>query len=1092
MPHRTMQLDTTFRGRIIQVCEALSYQDAVSNHILALHALFLQLGLKSEVYAKWHDPRLEDQRRPLEALQAAQDDVLLFHFCGRSEHALPVALQAYCTRVMVYHNITPAAFFQPQSRLHGFCVEGREQLQACVGQFHRFWADSAFNLEELIALGADPAAGSVVPIIVPPPAAAEEADRAPGSWLFVGRVAPNKRQVDLVRLFERVRSETPELARSLVLAGGYEPEDPYFRELVEAVQDSPAAPAIRLAGKVTDEERERLYRGSALYVSMSEHEGFGVPLVEAALRGLPVVALDITAVGETMGQGPGLAASPAEVRPLARRVQQDSAFRAELLAHQAANARRFGPGAVGTRVVEALGKVLPCGRPYRKVSVVICTYNRRSYLERVFDYLRHQSHPGFEVIVVDGPSDDGTRELLKRHAHELKLAFNPERNLSKSRNLGIELADGDVVAFIDDDALPFNDWVARILAEYNARPLTTAGLGGPAYYAGTFWFQAEDSGINRFAEAKVNIANGEIGRDGWLRYNTGTNATFATAALRAHGGFDEQFDYYLDESEVCFRLQRAGLLVGYSPDVVVRHEFAQSHNRQGRLNYNWFTICKNTAYFAGAYSGLEGTALRHYLDERMARERISPIDEALAAGDITKEERDRHVKAIGAGIEQGLADVAHYPRRRTLAAAPGGFKPYPVHFSEASPALPARRLHVCIISRELPPFAAGGGVGTLYYHLASELLMMGHRVTAIVPGGEARRFEQGNIRVRFTPQAPVRVAHADGGFERNLAWSVSAMAELAALHAEDPVDIVDSSLWDSEALAVALLPAAQRPKVVVRLVTPFALASQINGWQPDPATAALFMGAERALIEHADAVVPISESIASSVEEIHGIRRDTRWRRIPCGIAYWPFFDVNQGYNEFPQLGDLPNAALASQRLVLFVGRLERRKGVDLIMEAAPAILRADPEAHLVLAGRDVENWATRELPEALRGRVHVVGEIDNPTREKLFARAFCVLFPSRYESFGLVPLEACVHGVPVVAARAGAIPEVVEDGRSGLLFDPESSASLATCVVRLMREPLLHASLAAGARQRVRTLSSRASAQASQDLYRSLLNPGA
>jgi glycosyltransferase involved in cell wall biosynthesis len=709
-------------------------------------------------------------------------------------------------------------------------------------------------------------------------------------------------------------------------------------------------------------------------------------------------------------------------------------------------------------------------------------------LERVLGYLRDQSDPAFEVIIVDGPSDDGTRELLQHHADEVKLAYNPERNLSKSRNLGIELADGEVVAFIDDDALPFNDWIANILAEYNARPLTTAGLGGPAYYAGTFWFQAEDNGINRFAEAKVNIASNQIGQDGWFRYNTGTNATFATLALREHGGFDEQFDYYLDESEVCFRLQQAGLLIGYAPDVVVRHEFAQSHNRQGRLNYNWFTICKNTAYFIAAYSSLKGEALKMHIEQRMQLERIDGFDKALAEGHLTADDHARYVDAVRKGAAQGLSDAMHYPRRRPLKPAPGRFRPYAVEFQAPVAASEKSRLHVCIISREFPPFVAGGGVGTLYYHLASELLMMGHRVTAIVPGGELNIFKQGNMRVHFTPQAAVEVTGADGGFGRNIAWSVTAMARLAAVHEQDPVDIVDSALWDSEALAVALLPAHRRPKVVVRLVTPYALASQINGWQPDPATAALFMGAERALIAAADAVVPISESIAQSVEKTYGLHRDARWHLVPCGIAYWPFFDVNQGYNEFPELERLPAAVLASGRIVLFVGRLERRKGVDLILDAAPEILRSDPAAHIVLAGRDVEGWADRPLAAELQGRVHFVGEVDNGTREKLLARAWCLLFPSRYESFGLVPLEAFVHGVPVVAARAGAIPEVVQDGQSGLVFESESSLELSRCVMSLLVDPALRERLSAGARRRVRELGSRQSAVRSVQLYRNLL----
>ena len=1088
-----MQMNTAFKGRIVQVTEALSYQDAVSSHVLTLHRLFTALGLRSEVYSQWHDAQLESQRQPLEALRLDETDVMLFHFCGRSAHALPVVLQSYCTRIMQYHNVTPAAFFPAKSRLHGFCVEGRQQLEASVKHFHRVWADSQFNLDELLALGAEPRHATVLPIIVDaPPAARAPAERTRGTWLFVGRIAPNKRQVDLVRLFAQARRETPDIAQGLILAGAHETADPYHQELVDTIKSCGVGPFVRLAGAVPDVEREWLYRSASVYVSLSEHEGFGVPLIEAAARGLPVVALDTTAVGETLGNCDGVVAQRREVLPLIRRLHADDAFRAALVQQQQDNTHRFLPDSVAATLVQALSGVLPWGQPYRTVSVVICTYNRKDYLERALDYLRHQRCPAFEVIVVDGPSDDGSKELLQERAHEIKLAHNPERNLSKSRNLGIELADGDVVAFIDDDALPFDDWVQHILAEYNARPLTTAGLGGPAYYAGTFWFQAEDNGVNRFAEAKVNIDARQIGRDGWFRYNTGTNATFATAALREHGGFDEQFDYYLDESEVCLRLQQSGLLIGYAPDVVVRHEFAQSHNRQGRLNFNWHTICKNTAYFIAAYSGLKGDELQSYVNQRMQQDRIKDFDEAFDKGSISAAEHARYTQAVRDGAAQGLVDALRYPRRRALQAQPGRFRPYPVLHLPASTDPACDRLHVCIISREFPPFVAGGGVGTLYYHLASELLMMGHRVTAIVPGGELNMFKQGNMRVHFTPQAALEVEGADAGFVRNMGWSVAAMARLAAIHAEDPVDIVDSALWDSEALATALLPAGGRPKVVLRLVTPYALASQINGWRPDPATAALFMGAERALIQAADAVVPISESIAASVEKIHGLRRDTRWHPVPCGIAYWAFFDVNQGYNEFPQLGSLDPSVLDRARIVLFVGRLEHRKGVDLILQAAPAILRSDPQAHLVLAGRDVEGLATRALPHGLQGRVHFVGEVDNATREKLLARAHCLLFPSRYESFGLVPLEAFVHGVPVVAARAGAIPEVVEDGLSGLLFDAESAQDLARCTVLLLTDPVLRARLSAGALNRVKALGSRQSAVRSVELYRTLSRAGA
>ena len=1082
------RLNTQFDGRIVQVTEALSYQDAVSDHVINLNRLVNDLGLRGEVYTKYHDTRLDSYRLPLEELHLSDRDVVILHFYGKSDFALEKVSQAYCTKIILYHNITPAHFFPTGSRLCRFCTEGREQLASHLRYFHFTWAVSQFNLDELLSLGAKPITSAIVPIIVHSPVNnLISLERKSGSWLFIGRIAPNKNQVGLVRLFAEVRRQMSAVAQTLILAGGFEPDDLYFNEIKQAIHDYGLNDAVQLLGKVTDEEREILYKTASVYVSISEHEGFGVPLVEAALRGLPVVALRSSAISETL-KNFGVFDTETELLKNIIRLHQDEKYRINITKQQADDAKRFGSHQVRHILAKALGNVLPVNQPFNTVSVIICTYNRRAYLERVLDYLQYQRNHNFEVIVVDGPSYDGTKELLSKNIGKIKITHNPERNLSKSRNLGIELADGDIVAFIDDDALPFDDWGVRVLNAYNTRPLTTAGLGGPAYYAGTFWFQAQDNGINKFADAKINIDSAEIGSNGWFRYNTGTNATFVTSKLRTCGGFDEQFDYYLDESELCYRLQLDGALIAYEPEVVVRHEFAQSHNRQGRLNYNWYTICKNTAYFIAAYSGVVGEALNTYLNQRMQLDRIQVFEHAQRNGEISEDELNSYRTAVIKGITQGVLDAQDYPRIRELRPAPGNFLPYSVIAQETTSPHLLERLHICIISREFPPFAAGGGVGTLYYHLASELIMMGHKVTVIVPAENPNIFEQGNIRVHFTPTVPVAITDAEEGFVRNMSWSISALQKLAAIHKEDPIHIIDSALWDTEALAVTLLPKESRPHVIVRLVTPYALAASINGWNPPARTQNLFMEVERALITHADAVVPISESIASSIEKTYDIVRDNRWHHIPCGIAYWPFFDVNQGYNEFPQLEKLPREALECGRMILFLGRLERRKGIDLIFDAAPSFLMSAPDAHLVLAGRDVEGWAGRELPAELRNRIHYVGEVDNPTRDKLLARAWCVLFPSRYESFGLVPLEAFVHGVPVIAASAGAIPEVVEDKVSGLLFESGSAVALASAVASLLANEDLYRRLTKGAGSRVRALGSRISAERSVALYHKVL----
>ena len=90
----------------------------------------------------------------------------------------------------------------------------------------------------------------------------------------------------------------------------------------------------------------------------------------------------------------------------------------------------------------------------KKVSIVICTYNRADFLKRTLKSLQYQIYKNFEVIVVNGPSTDGTKDILEQYKGIVKIAVNPKTNLSISRNMGIRMSAGDIVAFIDDDAIP--------------------------------------------------------------------------------------------------------------------------------------------------------------------------------------------------------------------------------------------------------------------------------------------------------------------------------------------------------------------------------------------------------------------------------------------------------------------------------------------------------------------------------------------------------------------------------------------------------------------------------------------------------------
>jgi glycosyltransferase involved in cell wall biosynthesis len=1093
-----MFMKSNFAGRILQVIEALDYGDAVSRQACEIEEMLHRMGYSTGIYSRWHHQKMEHARSDLEELQVTDRDIVIFHFSGFSEYVLPFLQRFRCTKVCVYHNITPPSFFKAGTGIYEHCRKGIEQLPDIIKSFHFFWGDSAYNIEQLVNAGARREKCAVVPIIVEraPRDLEPRLERQQGTWMFLGRVAANKAHIKLVELFAEVRAESAELAERFYLVGGFQDDDAYYVELVRRIGELNLQKHVVITGKVTDAKVAEHFARSSIYVSMSEHEGFGVPLIEAALADLPVVALNNTAVGETMGAGQGAVYSTSELKDLIKRILRDPAERSRVLMEQKKNALRFSRYSVEGALESALAHILP-GRDFdAKVSVVICTYNRRDLLDRCLDYLQYQTNQNFEVVVVDGPSTDGTEAVLARYNERIKIGRNPERNLSKSRNLGIELASGSIIAFIDDDALPFDDWIDTLIREFSTSPLTLAGLGGPVYYAGTLKYQAEDIGINRFAEAKPNIDSADIGSNGWERSLLGTNACFRASALHDAMGFDEQFDYFLDESELSFRLQRNNLVVGYCADLFLRHEFAQSHNRGGKYKYNWFTICKNTAYFIAAYSGYSGDALSQFVARRILEERIKPLEAGFAAGEVSSDELTQYVEAINAGVQQGLADAEGFPRTRKLAETKTPFLPFTRAAAYPLLGRDLNRLHICIVSKEFPPFGASGGIGTLYYHLASELLLMGHEVTVITPADEAGDYIQGRFAVRYVKRERAVSdldANPAAAFVDNLNWSVSALAAIAELHDEKPVDVVDSALWDSECLAFSLLEHDARPPLVVRLVTPFPVAEKLNGWSIPDRDRDLLRAAEQSLIANADAVVPISESIAGTIENEYGISRDERWHHSHCGMAYWTFFDSQHGYTDLPSTTGKPFPVPPGAKLVLFVGRLESRKGVDLLLNAANEFLAADGEAHLLLAGRDIENWTGRSqdiLAKSILNRVHFFGEVSDATREKLLHAAYCLVFPSRYESFGLVPLEAFTHGVPVVASNAGAIPEVVSDGRSGLLFDSGNAQALASKVTLLLSQNELRARLSEGAKRQSKKFSSRKTAIQAIEIYSQLLRP--
>jgi glycogen(starch) synthase len=172
---------------------------------------------------------------------------------------------------------------------------------------------------------------------------------------------------------------------------------------------------------------------------------------------------------------------------------------------------------------------------------------------------------------------------------------------------------------------------------------------------------------------------------------------------------------------------------------------------------------------------------------------------------------------------------------------------------------------------------------------------------------------------------------------------------------------------------------------------------------------------------------------------------------------------------------ELSRSAFAApdERIILFVGRLVQEKGVHLLIDAVPKVLHYYSNAKFIIAGRGpAEDYLRNKAVDmGITNRIYFTGYIDDRTRDFLYREANVAVFPSLYEPFGMVVLEAMAAMTPVVVADVGGLSEIVVHEENGLKFYAGNPNSLADNVLRLLHEPGLAARLAATAKQEISKL---------------------
>ena len=352
--------------KIHQWVPAAHRGDAIGDSARTVRHMLRGMGHDSEIFALTIDDDLRGDVLPFTDGAATRGDVTIFHFALPSPMTDAFARLAG-VKILQYHNITPASFFAAyDAGLFRLAALGRRELATLAGRVDLALGDSEFNREELEALGF--ARSGVMPIAVntrritgAPPRPALERILSDGliNILFVGRIVPNKKIEDHIRLAEMYKRYVDSYYR-FIFVGRYDGLPRYYSQVRALIAEYQMLPdRFWFTGPVPDEDLAAFYRWSDAYVSLSEHEGFCVPLVEAMAADVPIVAYAAGAVPETLG-GAGLLFAPKDLEVAAEllgSVVYDRDVRARVLEGQRRRLQDFTPNRIEERLCQILSSL---------------------------------------------------------------------------------------------------------------------------------------------------------------------------------------------------------------------------------------------------------------------------------------------------------------------------------------------------------------------------------------------------------------------------------------------------------------------------------------------------------------------------------------------------------------------------------------------------------------------------------------------------------------------------------------------------------------------------------------------------------------
>ena len=294
--------------RVIQIVPSLSPGDGVGNDCLAIKRALLERGYETQIYADSISPKLpKGTALGIGKLpELSQEDVILFHLASGSDLNFKID-KLPGKKVLRYHNITPPEFFKKYSKgAQNSCFYGYEGVKYLSDKMDYVIAVSDYNRKDLICMGYQ-CEMDVMPILIPFADYEKEPDRSViekyqdgrTNIVFTGRINPNKKQEDVIKSFYLYKKYYDADAR-LFLVGSCDGME-FYQKRLEAYVEKLQLKDVYFTGHIPFAQILSYYHLADVFLCMSEHEGFCIPLVEAMYFDTPVVAYDSSAVGDTLG-----------------------------------------------------------------------------------------------------------------------------------------------------------------------------------------------------------------------------------------------------------------------------------------------------------------------------------------------------------------------------------------------------------------------------------------------------------------------------------------------------------------------------------------------------------------------------------------------------------------------------------------------------------------------------------------------------------------------------------------------------------------------------------------------------------------------